>query len=69
MTCAAYGCRKASGRNGLFCLGCRRRLPEELRGPSAAQRAVVYLGKLDGYVAVYDPRARIGDDGVGREYV
>jgi hypothetical protein len=69
MKCAALGCQKAPGKNGLFCLGCWRRLPEELRGPTAARQAVVHLGKLDGYIAVHDPKPKIGEDGAGREYV
>ncbi len=69
MTCAALGCQKVPGRNGLFCLGCWRRLPEDLRGPAAAQRAVVYLGKLDGYLVDHVPRAKIADAGRGKDYV
>ncbi len=69
MTCAAYGCRKDQGKNGFFCSGCWRRLPKDLRGPAAAPRAVVYLGKLDGYLVNHVPRAKIADAGGGRGYV
>jgi len=68
--CAAFGCQKVPGKNGLFCLGCWRRLPEELRGPAAAKQAVIWLGKKDGYIASHDPRANITDTtGRGREFV
>lgn len=69
MKCAALGCQKIPGRNGLFCLGCWRRLPEELRGPAAVKQAIAHLGQEDGYLVAHDPRAKIGEDGAGREYV
>jgi hypothetical protein len=60
--CAAFGCRKAPGKNnGLFCRGCWSRLPVDLRGPAAVQQAIVWLGKKDGYIASIDTSPRIKD--------
>jgi hypothetical protein len=71
MRCSAYGCQKVPGKNGLFCQGCWQRLPEDLRGPAAAQKAVVHLAKLDGYL-VDAPKSAprvIHDAGRGLDYV
>jgi len=69
MKCAAYGCKKKPGRSGLFCAGCWRRLPEELRGPAAAGQAVVWLARKDGYLAAHNPVTRMGSQGRSSGYV
>lgn len=69
MRCSALGCQKKPGRNGVFCLACWRRLPEELRGPAAAQQARVWLGKKDGYLAEHSARPKMGEAGRGVGYV
>lgn len=53
----------------MFCLACWRRLPEELRGPAAAQQARVWLGKKDGYLAEHSARPKMGEAGRGVGYV
>lgn len=69
MACAALGCSKVPGKSGLFCTKHWRDLPENLRGPAAAQDARVYLGRKEGYLVAHNPATRIGSQGRSSGYV
>ena len=70
MKCAAFGCNKVPGANGLFCTGDWRRLPRDLRAPGKSQEAIIYLGRKDGYIVDAEPRRRATlTEAEGRESV
>lgn len=69
--CAAFGCGAGlDKKTGLFCKPHFGKLPEILRGPSAAREAVVYLAKAEGFLVEQPRRAPIKlTDNKGSEYV
>lgn len=69
--CAALGCGSGPGKNGAFCAEHWRQLDENLRAPGALKKAVVYLGKKDGFLvdAKVVKASALREDGRGSDYV